>query len=919
MNKRQLEAIMFTDIVGYSALTQRNEALALSLLEQHWQLLRSVFTKFDGNEIKTIGDAFLIEFPSALRAVEAGLAMQRTLADYNRGCDDEHKIQIRIGIHLGDVERRENDVFGDGVNIASRIEPLASPGGLCISEPVYTSVRNIIDVPFHSMGEQKLKNISQPVVVYSNSTDQQATLNNTSFWQELRRRNVFKVGAAYAIVAWLLIQLTATAAPALQLPGWVPSLITYLLVIGLPLILLFAWAFELTPEGVKPTRQVKPTESITRTTSRKFDFYIIGLMAAAIIFLVLDNYIWIKAAAPPALTTATEVKPGTTTAAPLVSDNKSIAVLPFANRSKSEDDAFFVDGIHDDILTQLSKISDMKVISRTSVMRYRDTEKSMKTIGKELGVATLLEGGVQRAGKQIRVNVQLINANTDEHLWAETYDRGLTASNIFAIQSEIARAIARALLTTLSPEEQTRIAAVPTENLAAYEAYLLGKQRMAKRTSKALAEALDNFQQAITLDPSYALAYVGLADVYQLQIGYSGLPPDETNALAESAINKALALDDKSGEAYASLGLLKWQKREYAGAEVAFKQALALNPSYATAYQWYAALLADSGRDKEASAQMQKALALDPLSIIINFNVANYHTRFGRFDEAMAQNEKIIEIDPTAPLGYSGKAYLFWSVYGRLDKAAAWLGKAVSLDPGNPQHSALLGALYAGLGDDQQAGCWLKHAIKLGPDDSVANSNIAYLYTSRGQDEQALPYARLGLKYTSDQFDSLAVLRDIELRAGHVDQARAHYEKVYPALLSAAEPAINRLNYQAAIDLAYVLRQSGEQKRANLLLDRSLAFIQSGMPRLGYGGYGIADVQIYAQQGDNKRALATLRQAIDESWRGNWSYYLEQEPSLASLRSEPEFQAMITEIKADMATQLARVRAAEKPAEVCVE
>ena len=171
MGQRQLAAIMFTDLVGYSALTQRNEELALELLEKHWELLRPVFAKFHGREIKTIGDAFLIEFSSALRSVEAGLAMLESLAEYNRSVDEDHKILIRIGIHTGDVERRENDVFGDGVNIASRIEPLAPALGICISEPVYASVHNKVDVPFYPMGEQKLKNISQPILVYSTDQD----------------------------------------------------------------------------------------------------------------------------------------------------------------------------------------------------------------------------------------------------------------------------------------------------------------------------------------------------------------------------------------------------------------------------------------------------------------------------------------------------------------------------------------------------------------------------------------------------------------------------------------------------------------------------------------------------------------------------------------------------------------------------
>ena len=831
MARRQLAAIMFTDFVGYSVLTQRNETLALELLERHWELLRPIFAKFDGREIKTLGDGFLIEFPSALRAVEAGLAVQVTLTDYNDTVDADHSIQVRIGIHLGDVERRGDDVFGDGVNIAARLEPLATSGGICISELVYSSVHNNLDVPFYSMGEQTLKNISQPIVVYSNHPHNKATPIKSNRYSPI-------VGIAIATVIVLLIIITLA---------------------------------------------------------------------------------WIKEEPPTVITTTTEKKPGEKIEAAVVADRKSVAVLPFTNRSDEKKDAFFVDGIHDDILTQLAKIANLKVISRTSVMGYRDTTKNMKTIGNELDVTTLLEGSVQRAQNQVRINVQLIDANTDEHLWAETYDRELTAANIFAIQSEIATAIANALQATLSPEEQERLAAVPTEDLAAYEAYLLGKQRMATRNSEALAEAVDYFQRAIDLDPNFALAYVGLSDVHQLQIGYSGLAKDEMNALAKTAINKALALDDKSGEAYASLGLLKQDKNDFDGAEVAYKKAMALNPSYATTYHWYGNLLRKLGRDEEASALMQKALALDPLSIIINANVAQNHLLFGRFNEAMELFEKIIEIDPASTQGYFGKARLYWFVYGRLDEAAPWLRKAVSLDPSSPLYNAIFGALYLNLGGDKQAECWVNQAIKLGPEGLFINIFMSYLHASRNENEQASSSARQVLKIDPTNHDALKFLRNHDLRAGSYDKARSRYEQAHPALLTENEPTIDRVNYQAAIDLAYVLQLTGEQERANLLLDRSLTIIRSGIHRLDFDGYGIADVQIYTLQGEKQRALTTLRQAIDEGWRAGWWYYLEHDPSLESIRNEPEFQAMLQEIKADMASQLVRVKAMEKEGDVCVD
>jgi TolB-like protein/Flp pilus assembly protein TadD len=743
--------------------------------------------------------------------------------------------------------------------------------------------------------------------------------NITDFLKELRRRNVFKAGVAYVIVAWLLMQVIAVSASIYKFPDWIPQAFTLLLFIGFPLILLFAWAFELTPEGLKPTHRVELHESVTSITGRKFDFIIIGLLLIAVIFLALDNYVWVEEESSAIVITTTEEK-----AEPaVITDRKSIAVLPFANRSKSEDDAYFVDGIHDDILTQLQKITDMKVISRTSVMGYRGTTKNMKTIGEELGVATLLEGGVQRAGSQVRINVQLIDADTDEHLWAEVYDRELTVANIFAIQSEIATAIASALRATLSPEEQERVAAVPTENLAAYEAYLLGKQRTAKRTTEGLAEAVDYFQQAISLDPAFALAYVGLSDAYQLQIGYSGLPQDEMNTKAETAINKALALNENSGEAYTSLGLLKKSRNDFEGSELAFKKALSLNPNYATAYLWYGILLTFSGRDKEASALFQKALTLDPLSIITNMHNAFSHDSLGRFEEAMAQYEKVIEIDPTATQGYLGKAFFISHVYGRLDEAVPLFKKGMSLDPNNPDNNAWLGELYLDLGDHKQAECWLNKAIKLSPESQVTNLFMSYLHVYRNELDKALPYAQIALKLMALKIDltfreTLLLLRDLDLRTGKYKKASSYYEKTHPTLLAKDEPTINRGNYKAAIDLAYVLQLGDKQERAVLLLDRSLTVIQSGIPRLGWNGYEIADVQIYTMRGEKQQALTMLRQAIDKGWRYLWWYYLEMDPSLESIRNEPEFQAMLTEVKDDMAEQLARVKATEKEGDVCV-
>ena len=724
-----------------------------------------------------------------------------------------------------------------------------------------------------------------------------------SFIKELKRRNVFRVAIGYAVAAWILIQITATTFPILKLPDWSVTLVTVLVLIGFPLALIFAWAFELTPEGLKKEKDVAQSESITHLTGRKFDYAIIGLLAIAVVFLVVDNYVLRDESAPvPSEQLELLVQPL----------EKSIAVLPFANRSASEEDAFFVDGLHDDLVTHISKIGSIKTISRTSVMQYRDTNKTIPQIAEELGVATIMEGGVQRAGDTIRINVQLIDAATDEHLWAQTYDRQLTAASIFAIQSEIATAVAKELRATLSLDEQQRLATVPTENLRALEAYFLGKQRMATRATDNLAEAVDLFQRAIELDPDFALAYVGLADTYTLQVWSAGFPQDEMSAKSELAINKALELDDRLGEAYASLGLIKIII-DPQSAEAAFKRALELNPSYASAHHWYSNVLRNLGRHEEALAHIKVAVELDPRSAIIKHRLASTYVDLGRYDEAMVQFESIIAIDPAFSPAYEGVASLYWHIYGQLDKAVLWLQKQNASDPGSHWGLVGLGMVALDLGDEEQAEYWIGQSWELAPDSVYTNLVMHMLHAYRGENDQATDYAQKVLNTHPRAWDGLiaaAYLRDRDLQAGRYLAARARYETAFPELLTVNEPEIDRANYTAAIDLALILSATGEQERADLLLERSLAFIEM-IQRLGPLGFWVSDVQIYALQGQTAEALAALRQAIDAGWRTFWWYLLEHDKNLDSIRNEPEFQAMVEEVRADIAAQLMRLRQAK--------
>ena len=731
---------------------------------------------------------------------------------------------------------------------------------------------------------------------------------------ELKRRNVFRVAAAYAIVAWLLVEVASVVLPTFGAPEWVMKVVTFLVILGFPLAVILAWAFELTPEGIKCESAVDPDASATRHTGRKLDFIIIGVLAIAVVYFAVNQFV-LKAEPEPA-EEVTEQAP----AAEQVAQEKSIAVLPFDNISPDPEDAYFADGIHDEVLAHLSMIRDLKVISRTSVMRYRGQDRpSSPEIAAALGVTNILEGSVRLAGGRVRITTQLIEAKSDAHLWTEIYERELTAANIFLIQSEIAKTVADALRAALLPAEEDRLETVPTQNLAAYEAYILGKQRMAKFTSVALAEASDYFQQAVKLDPGFALAYVGLADASVKNVDFLGVPEKKMLVKAEVLIERALELDDQLGEAYAVLAWIQGERHDYEGAQANYRQALKLNPNSATTYSGYAGLMSDWGRFDEALTLRRKAVELDPLSAVMIQRVGWGLNALGRYDEALSWYEKSFAVDPDFSYNLWNIGVHHWLISGQFGEAIRWLRKAISSDSGDPYNSASLGRLFLDLGDSDQAEYWISRSIEASLESTASNNAMVLLHLYQGDEAAGLEYGRRSFaieKAGFVQISAVDLLGDHEVRAGRYSEARDLYAERYPDLLREDDPKIDsKEKMRAAINLAFILSNTSEQDRADLLLDRSLQYIDT-IPRLSWQGYGIADVKIYALQGDKQKALSALRQAIDEGWRSLWWYLLKQDPSLESLHDEPEFQAMLAEIEADMATQLARVQEMERNGEL---
>jgi serine/threonine-protein kinase len=464
-------------------------------------------------------------------------------------------------------------------------------------------------------------------------------MNLRNFFSELRRRNVYKVAIAYAVVAWLLMQIATQVFPFLEIPNWAIRLVIMLIVIGFPIALIIAWAFELTPEGLKRTEFADelPTKS---ARSRAWIYVIITAGAISVSLFFLGRY-----------TSSKQSRNGELPA-------KSIAVLPFENLSGNPENAYFTDGIQEEILMRLAKIADLKVVSRTSTVRYKSSPDNLREIATQLGVANVLEGSVQRTGDRVHVNVQLIKAASDAHLWAEAYDRKLT--DIFAVESEIAKTIAETLQAKLTGSEQRAIAAQPTENTEAHQLYLKGRYLWNRRTGENLKKALAYFEQAAEKDPHYALAYSGMADSCILIPTYSAGTPQEYNPRARAAAQKAVELDDTLAEAHTSLAYVFWVDFENAQSMKEFERAISLNPNYATAHQWYGGnLLLALGRFDQAIAEVKRALELDPVSPIIGLSLGAVYTRARRYDEAIAQVRDTVEMHPEF---YWGHRFLGWAL-----------------------------------------------------------------------------------------------------------------------------------------------------------------------------------------------------------------------------------------------------------------
>src|SRR5437667_5372732 len=454
-----------------------------------------------------------------------------------------------------------------------------------------------------------------------------------SFFSELKRRNVYKVAVAYAVVGWLIAQIAAQIFPFLEIPNWVVRFVIVLIAIGFPIALVIAWAFEATPEGIKRTEIADTMPAVAGQKKHAWIYVVIVGAAISVALFFLGRY----TAGNKSVASVPNELPA-----------KSIAVLPFDNLSRDPDNAYFAEGVQDEILTRLAKVADLKVISRTSTQRFKSAPSDLREIAKQLGVMNIVEGSVQKANDQVRVNVQLINAMTDAHLWADTYDRKLI--DIFSVESEIAKTIADTLQVKLSGSEKQMMAAQPTTDTTAYELYHKGRSLWERRSGDNIPKAISFYEQAIARDPNYALAYAGLASAYILSPFYTGADRHEAGLKAKEAALKALRLDPNLAEAHAALGkVLFFSEINLAGATREYKRAIELQPNDATAHHWLGNdALSALGRFEEAIAQGKRAVELDPLSPVINTDLGTTFYYAHRYEESARQLRKTLEIDPTS-------------------------------------------------------------------------------------------------------------------------------------------------------------------------------------------------------------------------------------------------------------------------------
>ncbi|MEY2573007.1 MAG: eukaryotic-like serine/threonine-protein kinase [Verrucomicrobiota bacterium] len=547
------------------------------------------------------------------------------------------------------------------------------------------------------------------------------------FFSELQRRNVYKVAVAYAVAAWLLIQIATQTFPFFEIPNWIVRAIILLLLLGFPIALVFAWIYELTPEGLKRTEEVPPNESIRRKTGRRL-MATAGVVAALALALLLFRF---ARSTPTRPDIGTGLPPPMAALASGIIPEKSIAILPFQALSLQTRDEILEAGMADTLIAKLSATREIIIPSLTSARKYAEQEHDPLAAGRLLHVKSVLEGTFQKLGDRIRVTARLMNVADGASLWTGSFDEKFT--DVFAVQDAIAQKVAAALALRLTGEKQASLTKRYTENTEAYQLYLKGRFFWAKYTEEGFRKAIDHFNQALEKDPTYALAYTGLADSYSIMADQAFAAPKEAYAMARAYAETALKLDDNLSDAHLSLGIVKLlYDADLKQAEEELRRAKDLNPSNAQAYHFYAHYLQVTERLDDGLAEMRRGAQLDPTSFVISAEVGFAYFFAHKFEEAIGQSRKILELDPDAVAAHTLSAVCYLHL-GKYDQVRAELDKVKPPAATDTWIRGFYAALDAKEGKRDEARRITEDLAQKGGDPWP----IAVLYTFLGDKDQA--------------------------------------------------------------------------------------------------------------------------------------------------------------------------------------
>jgi len=699
-----------------------------------------------------------------------------------------------------------------------------------------------------------------------------------SLFEELKRRNVFRVGIAYVVTAWLVLQVADIVLDNLPAPGWVMQVIMLVLVVGLPVVLVIAWAFELTPEGLKRERDVDRSQSITNRTGRKLDRVIIGALVLALGYFVWESRF---SAQDPAGATPSEsadlpaAGPGAAEAAP----EKSIAVLPFVNLSSDQEQEYFSDGISEELLNVLAQYPGLHVAARTSSFQFKGQNKDIGEIARLLKVSNVLEGSVRKSGARLRITAQLIEADTGYHLWSQTYDREM--DDVFAIQDEISAAIGDALRVELALDGDD-VANAPrvaeSANTAAYEAFLEGRHLVNQRGRSNMLQASEALKRAVRLDPEFAPAQAWMAIAWTMMLNspttYGDLTLAEVTERATPHVERALALNPNLPEAYGARGLLKMDASDYPGALADLAHALELNPVYVDAVNWSQIAASAAGEYARSYALQRRMVEIDPLSIIGRLNYAPLLAMSDRA-AAVRMTEELAAQNAWA--GYTARGNVESAPPGNLPEALRWYLKAYGADPHDEFTNRFIIRSLAMVGEYEEAR-------------RISDANLYLVDVQEGQLEGAIHSLRRAHDADPQNWAPLTELADALYFARHFDESLALYRKLQS--LSPTDLIVDAVDAstRSLVRLAYDLQQAGDLEGAQ----KALALHRTDLEKRRQVGtiYPpdlVANAMARAMDGDESGAFDALREALALGLRDLNAF---REPCFDGVAQHPEFLAI---------------------------